>query len=202
MDITPDQIPASYDALAEHWNRDGFNRGNGISQHQRAFKFSQSKGSALDVGCGSSGRVIDLLLESGYQPEGLDISAEMIRLASQRHPQITFHHADLAQWQPPHQYHFISAWDSIWHAPLEQQEANLEKLLQALAPGGILIFTTGGTDTPQEGGNPFLGQPLYHATLGIPKTLEIITRHHCILRHLEYDQHPQLHLYLIVQKPA
>lgn len=45
-----------------------------------------------------------------------------------------------------------------------------------------------------------LGQPLYHAALGIPKILQLMDRFGCICRHLEYDQYPELHLYLIVQK--
>jgi len=30
--------------------------------------------------------------------------------------------------------------------------------------------------------------------------LEVIARAGCVCRHLEYDQHPEPHLYLIVQK--
>jgi len=67
---------------------------------------------------------------------------------------------------------------------------------------GILIFTSGGVDEPVDGSNPFLGHPLYHAALGIPKLLEIISKNGCICRHLEYDQKHagEEHLYLIVQK--
>jgi RimJ/RimL family protein N-acetyltransferase len=37
-------------------------------------------------------------------------------------------------------------------------------------------------------------------TLGIPTTLQIISEAGCVCRHLEYDQHPELHVYLIVQQ--
>jgi hypothetical protein len=33
------------------------------------------------VGCGCTGRFIDLLLNEGFSPEGLDISTEMLSLA-------------------------------------------------------------------------------------------------------------------------
>jgi len=36
--------------------------------------------------------------------------------------------------------------------------------------------------------------------LGIPALLKIIDRCGCVCRHLEYDQYPENHLYLIVQK--
>jgi RimJ/RimL family protein N-acetyltransferase len=41
---------------------------------------------------------------------------------------------------------------------------------------------------------------MYHATLGIPKTLQVLAEACCTCRHLEYDQHPELHLYVVAQK--
>jgi 2-polyprenyl-3-methyl-5-hydroxy-6-metoxy-1,4-benzoquinol methylase len=198
--MTPQETAWSYDQMASHWDGEKFNRKNGIAQHAQALQFSQHKRTAIDIGCGSSGRIIELLLDAGFTTEGLDISTEMLRRAQARHPDQTFHQADICTWAFPQKYDFISAWDSIWHAPLESHESILTKLCGALEPDGILIFTTGGVDQPGSRTNPFLGQPLYHAVLGIPKILEVITKAGCICCHLEYDQHPEPHLYLIVQK--
>lgn len=63
-----------------------------------------------------------------------------------------------------------------------------------------LLTHRSGLDAPDEVTNPCHGQPLYHAALGIPELLRLLDRFGCICRHLEYDQHPELHLYLIVQK--
>lgn len=41
---------------------------------------------------------------------------------------------------------------------------------------------------------------MYHATLGIPKTLQVLADSGCVCRHLEYDQYPELHVYVIAQK--
>ncbi len=198
--MTPQQTAASYDQLAAHWNSNEFNRENGISQHQRAFRFSSEKGPALDVGCGSSGRLIELLLEVGFNVEGLDISTEMIRLARLRHPDVLFHQADVCEWNPPHCYDFISAWDSVWHVPLDEQENVLRKLCGALNPKGILIYSTGGLDRPDHITNPFLGQPLYHAGWSVPDLLRCLEQSDCVCRHLEFDQFPEKHLYVIAQK--
>lgn len=198
--MTPQQTAGTYDKLASHWSEPSFDRTNGIAQHQRALKFVSGRKSAIDIGCGSSGRIIDLMVSEGFAAEGLDISEEMIRLARQRHPAIPFHCADISEWTFPHTYDFISAWDSIWHAPLALHEPILTKLCDGLSPGGVLIFTSGGVDEPGESSNPYLGEPLYHAALGIPKLLETVARQGCVCRHLEYDQHPELHLYLVVQK--
>ena len=198
--MNPQEIAQSYNNLAAHWNGEKFNRENGVEQHQRALKFVKSKETAIDVGCGSSGRIMDLLISEGFETEGLDISPEMIRLSKERNPEQTFHLADICQWSFPKQYDFISAWDSIWHAPLSHHEQVLKKLCGALNAGGVLIFTSGGFDEPEEGTNPFLEQPLYHAALGIPTLLRLISKNGCVCRHLEYDQHPEAHIYLIVQK--
>lgn len=200
--MEPHEIAESYDQLADHWASDKFNRENGVAAHRLAMRFLDAPNTALDVGCGSSGRIIDLLLAEGLKVEGLDISEEMTRLARNRHPQTRFHHADILEWEPPHSYDFITAWDSIWHIPLTQQEAVIRKLCDHLTDGGVLIFTAGGTDSASEVTNPCTGTdvPLYHATLGIPKLLHLIDECKCVCRHLEFDQWPEKHLHLVVQK--
>ena len=79
--MNPSEVAASYDSLAHRWSSAGFDRTNGVAQHTRALQFVQRHGKALDVGCGSSGRFIDLLIGQGFDVEGLDLSAEMLRLA-------------------------------------------------------------------------------------------------------------------------
>jgi hypothetical protein len=97
-------------------------------------------------------------------------------------------------------YDFITAWDSIWHVPLAEQGGVLRKLCDGLNSGGVLIFTMGGTDQPGEVQDTHMGVPMYTATLGIPKMLSLLAECGCVCRHLEYDQHPQLHVYVIAQK--
>lgn len=124
----------------------------------------------------------------------------MIALARDRHPDARLFHADICRWELPRSYDLIVAWDSVWHVPLVEQEAVLTKLCRGLAAGGILIVTTGGTDGPDERQNSHMGPPMYHATLGIPKTLHVLANSGCVCRHLEYDQYPEAHVYLIAQK--
>lgn len=198
--MDPIDTGRAYNEIAERWNSDAFYRENGIAQHERAIAFVTNRGRALDVGCGSSGRFIDLLLSSGFDVEGVDISERMIELARNRHPDTIFHHADICRWELPTRYDFISAWDSIWHVPLGENEKVLRKLLRGLAPGGICIFTTGARDAPEEKTDANMGPEVYFSVLGIPRTLEVLAECDCICRHLEYDQYPELHLYIIAQK--
>jgi SAM-dependent methyltransferase len=198
--VNPKDVANSYDQIADVWDSDRFPRENGMAQHERAIEFTESRGTALDIGCGSSGRLIDLLATHGFTPEGLDLSERMLALARRRHPGVPFHHADICDWTFPRAYDFISAWDSIWHVPLNRQEAVLRKVLAGLSPGGVAVFTMGGTDGPSETTNDYMGPPMYHGTLGIPRTLQIIDQSECICRHLEYDQYPELHVYVICQR--
>jgi SAM-dependent methyltransferase len=198
--MNPQEVATSYDQLAAHWDSEVFPRTNGIAQHERAIAFADQRGPALDIGCGSSGRLIDLLLKHGFSPEGLDLSARMLELARRRHPDVTFHHADICEWPFPRTYNFISAWDSIWHVPLKAQECVLLKILNGLNPGGVAIFTLGGTDTPSETLDSHMGPPMYHGTLGIARTLQVIAESGAVCRHLEFDQRPELHLYIICQR--
>ncbi|MDB6007076.1 MAG: tam 2, partial [Prosthecobacter sp.] len=172
----------------------------GLAQFERAISFTTHHGHALDIGCGSSTRFLDLLLKHGFHVEGLDVSERMIALARQGRPEIMFHHADISTWELPQSYDFISAWDSIWHLPLAAQEPVLRKICAGLAPGGVFIFTTGGLDGPEEKLDSSMGPPVHYSVLGIPRTLELLHQCGCVCRHLEYDQHPEKHLFIIAQK--
>jgi trans-aconitate methyltransferase len=193
-------VGKAYDEIADVWNNDAFDRLNGVKQHEHALEFCGARRHALDVGCGSSGRIVELLLRAGFDVEGVDLSRRMIELAARRHPQVTFHHADICDWPFPRHYDLISAWDSVWHVPLAEHEKVLRRMLGHLTPGGVCIFTMGGLDQAAEKSDSVMGPEMPYSTLGIPRTLELVTRADCVCRHLEYDQHPEQHVYLIVQR--
>ncbi len=197
--MQPSETAESYDRIAERW-LEPFLEPNGIRQHEQALQFRPDGGVALDVGSGCSGRLIRLLQSRGYQVEGLDVSARMIALARERNPEVTFYQADVCAWQPVRPYDFITAWDSIWHVPLEHSMRVLRKLCGALTPGGVFIWTTAGLDGPEEKRDAAMGPPVYYSIPGIPQTLEAIAAAGCVCRHLEYDQWPEKHLFLIAQK--
>jgi trans-aconitate methyltransferase len=198
--MNPAEIGKAYNQITHLWESEDFNQKNGIEQHERAIAFVKNRGLALDVGCGCTGRFIDLLLSNSFQPEGVDISVEMVRLAKNKHPEINIHQKDICEWELTEKYDFISAWDSIWHIPLNQQEKVLKKLIASLNSGGVLIFSCGGTDDKGDHKDDFMGPEVYYSTLGVSGFLELLLSLDCYCRHLEYDQHPELHIYFIVQK--
>lgn len=199
--MEPNDTATRYDQIAQWWQTQHQDSSYGIAQLERAIKFTSNRNSALDVGCGSSGRFINILSQHGFQAEGLDISQEMINLARKLHPpEITFYREDICCWIPPKHYSLISAWDSTFHLPLNAQEPVTKKLCDALEPDGVLLFTCGGGHTNGEISGAFQGQDFDYSTLGVDAFLQILTSQHCTCRHLEYDQYPEKHVYIIAQK--
>ena len=200
--MDPRNTGANYDSIAHWWQEQHVESPNGIAPLERAIRFTSNRGAALDIGCGSCGRFIETLRAHGFQPEGLDVSTRMIALAMRRHPGTQFHHEDICAWEFPKKYDIIAAWDSTFHLPIEQQEPVLKKMCEGLSPRGVLVFTCGGTDAPGEIAGSFQGQEFEYSSLGIWEYLRILNDSGCACRHLEYDQYPEEHTYIVAQKLA
>ena len=198
--MKPEETGSHYDRIALQWQRQHRDSTYGLAALERAIRFVEHRSDALDVGCGSSGRFIDTLIRHGFTPAGLDLSAEMIALARQQHPDVTFYTADICTWQFPQSYDLISAWDSTFHLPLAEQEPVLRKLCAGLNPNGVLLFTCGGTSGPEEISGGFDGQIFDYSTLGVNEFLRLLMQFGCTCKHLEYDQYPENHVYIIAQK--
>ncbi len=74
------------------------------------------------------------------------------------------------------------------------------KLMTSLTTGGVFIFSAGGLDAAAEHRDSSMGPEVHYSTLGIPGILNVVMEAACVCRHLEFDQYPENHLYLIVQK--
>jgi 2-polyprenyl-3-methyl-5-hydroxy-6-metoxy-1,4-benzoquinol methylase len=193
--MDPRILGTKYDAIAEYWHETHDQSDYGVNQCQRALDYRSTGGRALDVGCGAGGRFVRRMIASDYTVLGMDVSKEMIRLASHKHPNQTFLHEDVCHWQSDQRFDFILAWDSIFHLPLVQQRPVLVTLCQALAPGGVLMYTFGnatGEITDQWRGDEF-----YYSSIGIADNLNVLMDNGLTVLHLELDQYPQPHVYVI-----
>ncbi len=197
--MEPAQTAANYDQLAGWWQSQHQASTYGIAALERAIHFTGARNVALDVGCGSSGRFVNVFIKHSFQAEGVDISAEMINFAQRLHPDVTFYTADISQWQPPKAYSLITAWDSTFHLPLTMQAPVLKKLCAALEPNGVLLFTCGGGHSNDTVTGSFQGQAFAYSTLGVDAFLEILHAQGCTCRHVEYDQYPENHVTIIAQ---
>ncbi|MFP4342072.1 MAG: class I SAM-dependent methyltransferase [Cyclobacteriaceae bacterium] len=196
--MNPHELGIRYDKIAGWWQNQMQASSYGLSQLERAVSYCENKRTALDVGCASGGRMIHKLSEAGFAVTGLDVSAEMLRLARQNHPEVNFHQADICDWQADQPYDLILAWDSIFHLPLERQAEVVGRLCGLLAEGGILLYTFG--DAQGDHQSRWHEDDFYYSSIGISENLRVIMSSGCECRHLELDQYPQKHVYVIVRK--
>jgi SAM-dependent methyltransferase len=198
--MKPEETGSHYDRIALWWQQKHIHSTYGVAALERAIKFVENKIRALDIGCGSDGRFIEVFIQNGFIPAGVDISPGMISLASQRHPDVTFYTQDICTWQLPQKYDLLTAWDSTFHLPLTQQAPVLHKMCAALNPKGVLLFTCGGGVGPEEISGGFEGEKFDYSTLGVDEFLRLIGEWGLSCKHLEYDQYPENHVVIIAQK--
>ena len=199
--MEPAQTAKNYDQIAPWWREQHAHSKYGVAQLERAIGFSERKGNSLDVGCGSSGRFMSVLEASGFSVEGMDSSAEMLKLAEEELPSGLYFQAEVATDRFEQKYHFISAWDSTFHLPLDLQEPALENMCAALLPRGILVFTCGGASEAGTITGEFRGCEFEYSTLGTDRFLELLREYSCECLHVEWDQGPtESHVYMIARK--
>jgi len=97
--MKPSILAKKYDKIAKWWHDTCHDSQHGIHQIERALKFCLRPGSALDVGCGAGGRFVRILQERGFSVTGIDVSEEMIKLASANHPDVDFLVQDICTWE-------------------------------------------------------------------------------------------------------
>lgn len=196
--MEPTELGLKYDKIAQWWHNQHDQSAYGVPQLKLALGFASAGGSALDIGCGAGGRLIRLMEGKGFSVTGLDISKEMINLAKINHPQHLFMHQDICQWQTKKHYNFILAWDSLFHLPLAMQKPVLRKISNLLTDNGVLIYSFGnavGEHTDQWHEDTF-----YYSSIGINENLSVLMQMGLTIMHVEQDQLPEKHVFVIASK--
>jgi len=196
--MEPRVTGSKYDKIAHWWHSRHVNSNYGVEQFKQALKFTTQGGDALDVGCGAGGRFISLLQDKQYQVTGIDTSKEMIALAQKNHPQYHFIHDDICTWQTNKKFDFIYAWDSIFHLPLHQQKPVINKLCSMLKTNGVFMYTFG--NAIGEHSDTWHNDTFYYSSIGINENLNLLMTNGLTIQHLELDQYPQKHVYVIATK--
>lgn len=197
--MRPSETGRRYDRIAEWWDAQMVGKTSGIAYLQRAIALTRPHGSALDVGCGV-GRLGRLLAEAGLTVTGVDVSAEMIRIATGRRPDIRFIHADFLAWQRTAEYDLVVAWDSLFHVAPDGQAEATDRLCDALAPGGILLFTCGGVGGSEGRSGVMNGVDFHYGSLAEIEYMDTLKRHGCDCLLAERDQLPHDHLVILARK--
>jgi len=193
--MEPLVLGTKYDKIAKWWSECHFNSEYGVKQFEKALNFAPKSGNALDVGCGAGGRFVRILQNHGFRITGIDVSKEMIKLAKQHHPNEEFYVQDICRWETDQNFEFIIAWDSIFHLPFAMQEPVVTKLCNLLVKGGLLIYTFG--DAYGEHDDHWHNDTFHYSSIGIDGNLRILAKNGVTCKHLELDQWPQNHIFVI-----
>lgn len=191
-------IGSKYDKIAQWWHNNHNESVYGLAQIEKAICYCKNRGSALDVGCGSGGRIIRKLQSAGFNITAIDASPNMIQIAESNHHKVNFEICDIASWKTNKTFDLIVAWDSIFHLSMAEQRKVIPGLCSMLNTDGIIIYTFG--DACGEHETEWHGEKFFYGSIGIDENLKILMESYCQCRHLELDQYPEKHVYVIAQK--
>jgi len=191
-------IGAKYNKIAEWWHQHHLNSTYGVRQIEMAISYCSNQISALDVGCGSGGRIVRSLEDKGFIVTGIDASSKMIDIAKANHPSTKFIEADICNWETDQKFDLIVAWDSIFHLPLSMHAVVISKLCGMLQKDGILAYTLG--NDYGEHVSDWKNDKFYYSSIGINGNLKVIMESNCECMHLELDQFPEKHVFIIAKK--
>jgi ubiquinone/menaquinone biosynthesis C-methylase UbiE len=96
--------------------------------------------SFLEVACGT-GQFLKRL-QDDFRVEGMDISAEMLSIASERCPGVPLHQADMAEFEISHRFDVIAClFSSIAFAqPVVRMQHTVKRMASHLTPKGVLLL--------------------------------------------------------------
>jgi len=208
--MDPNVISQKYNKVADWWNERHLHSEYGMKQIRRAISYCDTKRMALDVGCGTGGRIVRELEKNGFEVEGFDVSQRMVELARSNHPQFIFEVDDITKSKRNGLYDLIIAWDSTFHLPETSQSIAVNNMCSMLEVGGVLIYTFGDFEGDFEDNSFSDGQggqygnleddAFGYGSLGITKNLELLVANGCKVMHLELDQYPDKHAYVVAKK--
>jgi SAM-dependent methyltransferase len=93
----------------------------------------------LDVACGTGGHL--QYLKNWYTVEGLDLDANMLAIARQRHPGIVFHQGDMTTFDLGKEYDaVVCLFSAIGYVrTLDGLNAAIAHMARHVRPGGVLV---------------------------------------------------------------
>jgi alkylated DNA repair protein alkB family protein 8 len=137
-------LQVGYDQVAQHFSDTRFMLWPEMRDWKNYIKDGQN---ILDIGCGN-GRLLELFAEKKVQYTGLDISAELIKIANKKCQQynvsqISFQVGDM-RYLPfaNDSYDLVFAVSALHHLPHHLNRwLALSEIFRVLRPGGLLLMT-------------------------------------------------------------
>lgn len=182
--MTPLEIGAAYDKIAKEF-QERRSSTIGIDYVDRFISYLSHEPKVLDIGCGTGVPLTRFMVASGCKVHGIDISREMLKLASENVPDASFEQANIVDWHTDNRYDGIIAWDSLFHLSMEHQKTVIPKILRLLRSQGVALFTAGGAKG--EITSDMFGVKFYYSALSIDEYLEMIAEENCAVLFNELD---------------
>ncbi|NJC40736.1 SAM-dependent methyltransferase [Brevundimonas alba] len=163
MDGPADEVIDLYSRRALDWDAD---RGKALIEKPWLDAFLAEippEGSILDLGCGSGEPIARYLIEQGRRITGVDAAPGLIDLCRRRFPGHDWRVGDMRGLDLGRTFDGLIAWHSAFHLRPEDQSALFAVYARHVAPGGVLMFTSGTEEGEVVGA--WRGEPLYHGSL-------------------------------------
>ncbi len=140
---------------------------------ERFLSFLPPGATILDLGCGGGVPVALEMVARGFRVTGVDSSQTLISLCRTRMPDQEWIIGDMRSLALGRRFHGITAWDSFFHLPHQDQRQMFRIFELHAAPAAILIFNAGPAHGEAMGS--YRGDPLYHASLDASEYQALLT---------------------------
>ncbi|QGV77199.1 class I SAM-dependent methyltransferase [Streptomyces ficellus] len=164
----------------------------------------------LDVGSGTGRPAAETLVRAGFAVTGIDVSAEMVRLARRRVPGADFRQADVRAYRAPEGgYDAVCAFFPLLMMDQPEVETSLSAMASWVAPGGAFAMAT----VPGDVRNldiEWMGHRVTVSSLAAADQLrvledaglEVVHHHTALYRPHGPDAEPEPHLYVHAHRPG
>jgi len=141
-------VKARYDLIAADWIRVRQNLPPLDHALVDAFRSAlPAQARVLDLGCGTGRPIGTLLAEQGCLLHGIDRSAALLAEARRNLPRASFEQSEIEDCVIGGPWDGVVCFDVLFHLPRSIHEPILQRIFEALIPGGVLVLTCGGSAT-------------------------------------------------------
>ncbi len=134
-------VRAGYDRIAGRYTteREKFDNWAEVKAFQHTLP---EKARVLDVGCGTGVPIARHLTKNGCEVVGIDMSKEMVAVATRNVPEATFMQMNMIELDfPPESFDGLISCYAIIHVPRECHAAIFRAFYSALKPEGVMLVS-------------------------------------------------------------
>lgn len=133
-------IGKTYDRIAEDWHKDHNSDTWWVEETNKFLALLPSRGSVLDVGCGS-GVKSKYMLEKGFRVVGIDVSEGLLKIAQRESPSGEFLLLSMTELDSlTEEFDGVFAQASLLHIPKAEASGVVRQMAGRARPGGYVYI--------------------------------------------------------------